>query len=116
MKLIAGNLLVLLVALQYKLWIAPDGLREVWRIEHEIREQQAENRQLEERNRTLAAEVQDLKKGRTALEERARTDLGMIGGDETFFQVGPRASGPAERSTTGSASPDDASRVRAAAR
>jgi cell division protein FtsB len=89
MKIIAGFLILLLAGLQYRLWIAPDGMREVWRVGREIASQQSENHSLVERNRTLAAEVYDLKKGRTAIEERARTDLGMIGAAETFFQVAP---------------------------
>jgi cell division protein FtsB len=113
MKIVAGILFALLLALQYRLWIAPNGLREVWRIEAEITRQQSENRELGERNRTLAAEVQDLKKGRVALEERARTDLGMIGANETFFQVGVPAE-PVAVAAQGSA--DVATRVRAAAR
>ena len=53
--------------------------------------QTAENTRLGDRNRTLAAEVRDLKDGRQAIEERARTDLGMIEANETFFQVVPPA-------------------------
>ena len=56
-------------------------------LREEISTQRAENEQLRVRNRTLAAEVQDLKKGTTAIEERARTDLGMVGKGETFYQV-----------------------------
>ena len=64
-------------------------MREVWRLEKAIEAQEQENAGLNERNRTLAAEVRDLKEGRTAIEERARTDLGMIGANETFYQVVP---------------------------
>ena len=113
MKIVAGILFALLLALQYRLWLAPNGLREVWRIEAEIAAQSNENRELGERNRTLAAEVQDLKKGRVALEERARTDLGMIGANETFFQVGLPADPPA---VAGEAPAVPAARVRSAAR
>ena len=60
-----------------------------------IEAQAEENARLAERNRTLAAEVRDLKEGRAAIEERARTDLGMIGANETFFQVVPPAAVPA---------------------
>jgi cell division protein FtsB len=59
----------------------------VWRLRDEIAAQRAENEQLKERNRTLIAEVQDLKQGKTAIEERARTDLGMIRSNESFYQV-----------------------------
>ena len=53
--------------------------------------QRADNEQLSERNKQLAAEVRDLKSGFTALEERARSDLGMIANNETFYQVVPRS-------------------------
>ena len=87
MKVVAAALLVLLVLLQYRLWLGEGGMREVSRLKEEITAQRAENEQLRERNRTLAAEVQDLKKGKVAIEERARTDLGMIGKGETFYQI-----------------------------
>jgi len=87
MKFVAAGLLALLVLLQYRLWLGEGGMREVARLRAEITAQREENGQLRERNRTLAAEVQDLKKGTTAIEERARTDLGMVGKGETFYQV-----------------------------
>ena len=87
MKYLAAGLLVLLVLLQYRLWLGEGGMREVTRLRAEIGIQRDENQQLKERNRTLAAEVQDLKKGTVAIEERARTDLGMVGRGETFYQV-----------------------------
>jgi cell division protein FtsB len=87
MKFLAAGLLALLVLLQYRLWLGDGGMREVATLRKEIEVQQAENDTLRERNRTLAAEVQDLKKGTVAIEERARTDLGMVGQRETFYQV-----------------------------
>jgi cell division protein FtsB len=93
MKYVAGVLLILLVLLQYRLWFGDAGVREVNRLHAEITHQQADNELLRERNRTLAAEVQDLKKGTTAIEERARTDLGMVGQRETFYQVVPARTG-----------------------
>jgi cell division protein FtsB len=94
-RILIGLFLVALFGLQYRLWVADGGFREVWRLESAIEKQQGENAGLHERNRTLAAEVRDLKEGRVALEERARTDLGMIGANETFFQVtGPSPSAP----------------------
>jgi cell division protein FtsB len=89
MKYLAAALLVLLVLLQYRLWFGDAGVREVNRLRSEIEQQKVENDALRDRNRTLAAEVQDLKKGTTAIEERARTDLGMVGQRETFYQVVP---------------------------
>ncbi len=87
MRVLAGFLLVALVLLQYRLWVADDGIREVWQLRSAVSAQNAENDGLKQRNGQLKAEVQDLKKGLTALEERARHDLGMIGPRETFYQV-----------------------------
>ena len=87
MKIVAAALLILVLVLQYRLWISDGGMREVWRLRDEVAAQQAENEKLKERNRMLIAEVQDLKQGKTAIEERARTDLGMVGKDESFYQV-----------------------------
>jgi cell division protein FtsB len=77
----------LLAMLQYRLWLGAGSLNEVRHLRQQIDQQQGENELLRERNRTLAAEVQDLKQGTTAIEERARTDLGMVGAGETFYQV-----------------------------
>jgi cell division protein FtsB len=87
MKILAAALVIVLVLLQYRLWLGDGGMREVHRLRAEIDVQKDQNRELKERNRTLAAEVQDLKKGTVAIEERARTDLGMVGRGETFYQV-----------------------------
>ena len=87
MKFLAAGLVIVLVLLQYRLWLGDGGMREVHRLRAEIEVQREQNRELKERNRTLAAEVQDLKKGTVAIEERARTDLGMVGRGETFYQV-----------------------------
>ena len=87
MKFVAAGLLTLLVLLQYRLWFGDGSVREVAQLQSQIDAQEQQNARLRERNRTLAAEVQDLKKGTTAIEERARTDLGMVGKSETFYQV-----------------------------
>ena len=87
MKVLAAALVIVLVLLQYRLWLGDGGMREVHRLRADIEVQKEQNRELKERNRTLAAEVQDLKKGTVAIEERARTDLGMVGRGETFYQV-----------------------------
>lgn len=87
MKVLAASLVIVLVLLQYRLWLGDGGMREIHRLRAEIEVQSEKNRELKERNRTLAAEVQDLKKGTVAIEERARTDLGMVGQGETFYQV-----------------------------
>jgi cell division protein FtsB len=86
MKYLNILLLLVLAGLQYRLWHGNGGIPDVRRLE-EMRAAQAKtNAELRERNRSLAAEVVDLKQGLDALEERARSEMGMIRGDETFFQ------------------------------
>jgi len=87
MKLVIAALLAALVLLQYRLWISDEGMREVWHLAEAVASQRAENAVLAERNAQMKAEVADLKHGVTALEERARNDLGMIAANETFYQV-----------------------------
>jgi cell division protein FtsB len=87
MKWLAVSLAVVIVLLQYRLWLSPDGVREFTRLQMALDRQQRQNAELHERNGQLAAEVVDLKDGYTAIEERARTDLGMIAPNETFYQV-----------------------------
>jgi cell division protein FtsB len=89
MKWLAGALAVCILLLQYRVWFSEDGVREVGRLKRAVATQQAENDGLAERNKQLAAEVRDLKSGMDALEERARSDLGMIARNETFYQVVP---------------------------
>ena len=89
MKWLAVSLFAALLLLQYRLWLSGDGVREVWRLRSAVAVQQSENTRLQERNRQLGAEVRDLKQGYAALEERARSDLGMVAGNETFYQVVP---------------------------
>jgi cell division protein FtsB len=73
--------------LQYRLWVSDQGMREVWRLTAAVDTQRAANHEQHERNRELQAEVTDLKVGLTALEERARSELGMVGDRETFYQI-----------------------------
>jgi cell division protein FtsB len=80
-------LLALLVLLQMRLWVSDDGYRAAWRLGDQVAIQQQENELLRERNRALAAEVADLKTGLDAVEEIARSELGMIRAGETLFQV-----------------------------
>jgi cell division protein FtsB len=89
MRWLIAALLLALLGLQYRLWLSSDGVREALRLQGAVAAQQAENARLAERNRQLGAEVRDLKQGYAALEERARTDLGMIANNETFYQVVP---------------------------
>jgi cell division protein FtsB len=76
-----------LVLLQYRLWLSDQGQREVARLQSSVDSQRAANHEQVERNRQLSAEVADLKGGVRALEERARSELGMVGNSETFYQV-----------------------------
>jgi cell division protein FtsB len=86
-------LLALLLALGVKLWAGEWGFREIARLQAQIAEQKAENAKLKQRNDQLAADVEDLRKGKDAIEERARTELGLIKPDEIFYQVVDPASG-----------------------
>ncbi len=87
MRLIITILAVLLLAVAYRLWLSDDGLREVWRLEKAVEAQQEENQGLARRNRQLRAEVEDMEQGTEAIEERARSELGMVREDEVFYQV-----------------------------
>ena len=87
MKALIAILIVLLLILQYKLWFGDGNMREVWKLQAAIEEQKQENEKLRERNAALEAEVQDLKQGMEAIEERARSELGMIKKGETFYQI-----------------------------
>src|SRR5262249_41219130 len=89
MKWLTAALLLVVVLLQHRIWRSEDGFRDLRRLESEVGTQRAKNDQLGERNRQLAAEVRDLKSGMQALEERARSELGMIASNETFYQVVP---------------------------
>lgn len=75
------------IGLQGKLWFAEDGYRKTLRLRAAVDEQRELNTQLSARNASLDAEVINLKQGLEAAEERARTDLGLIGRSETFYQV-----------------------------
>src|SRR3984957_17275913 len=87
MRIFAVILGLLVLLLQYRLWISDQGKREVWRLTQAVEAQAAANAEQRERNRQLLAEVTDLKVGLTALEERARSELGMVGNSETFYQI-----------------------------
>lgn len=84
---ITAVLCLLFLGLQGRLWISDDGLSSQARLQQQVASAQAENQQLAVRNTELEAEVQDLKSGQASVEARARTTLGMIKPDETFFLV-----------------------------
>jgi cell division protein FtsB len=87
MKILTAALAIALVLLQYRIWISDDGMRGVDRLQHAVAAQQTLNTSLIQRNSRLEAEVEDLKSGTAAIDELARSDLGMIGPNETFYQV-----------------------------
>ena len=84
-------LVVLIVLLQYPLWLGKGGWLRVWETSRQLDAQREANQQLEERNAGLDAEVRDLKSGLDAIEERARFELGMIKNGEIFVQVPQQA-------------------------
>jgi cell division protein FtsB len=87
MRLLAIILGGLLLLIQYPLWLGKGGMLRVWDMERQIEVQRESNSKLQSRNAALDAEVRDLKQGMEAVEERARSELGMIRKDEIFFQL-----------------------------
>jgi len=87
MKYINAILIVLLVLLQYRLWYGNGSLPDLWGLEAVKAEKVIENDELQERNLALTAEVINLKEGLDAIEERARSEMGMVQSGETFFQI-----------------------------
>ena len=87
MKKLLILLVILLVYLQYNLWIGDGSLQDVWRLHKDVEQQREENAVLRERNEALDAEVKDLHQGFEAIEDHAREDLGMIKDGEIFYQV-----------------------------
>lgn len=83
--IIIAILTLLLLAVQYRLWLGEGGIAEVQRLQTQIAEQQAENARLLERNRVMEAEVMELKQGMETVEERARHELGMVREGETLY-------------------------------
>lgn len=89
MRWFLALLLFLFLGLQADLWLSDDGYRKTRELRRAVVEARQENEALGERNAALEAEVQNLKTGSEAAEERARSDLGLIGPRETFYQVVP---------------------------
>jgi cell division protein FtsB len=90
LKILGAVLVVLIVLIQYPLWLGKGGWLRAWDMDRQVELQQAKNRRLETRNAALAAEVRDLKTGTEAIEERARHELGMLRPDEVFYQFAPK--------------------------
>ncbi|ATJ83886.1 cell division protein FtsB [Halomonas beimenensis] len=87
LKWLAMVLIALQALLQYRLWLGEGGLRELAEVRQRVARLETENAPLRARNARLAAEVVDLKNGLDAIEERARSDIGMVRRDEQFFWV-----------------------------
>ena len=86
MRLLNASLLAILLILQYPLWFAENSWHTVLSLRKELTLQQAENQRLADRNKLLLADVQDLRSGTAAVEERARMELGMVREGEVFVQ------------------------------
>lgn len=94
MRWFIAVLAALVLLLQYRIWLSPSGTREVLQLRDAVAVQTTENQRLIARNQQLAAEVRNLKQGFEAVEERARSELGLIGSNETYYQVVPPSSPP----------------------
>jgi len=89
MRVVTLILFILLILLQFKLWLGEGGFREVARLETRVGDQREQNENLLQRNAELQAEVEDLRERLDAVEERARNELGLVKPDEQFYQVVP---------------------------
>jgi cell division protein FtsB len=100
-RFLIGALVALLLMLQWSIWIGSPDAFDVLALRAQIADQRIQNEGLRERNAALGAEVRDLKQGSEAVEERARSDLGMVKKDETFYQViAPKAAAPGASAAT----------------
>ena len=87
MKILTLILIALVALLQYPLWLGKGSWLKVWEIDQQVTRQHEINQKLQMRNAALDAEVRDLKQGHEAIEERARSELGMIKQNEIFFHI-----------------------------
>ena len=94
MRWLAFIFAILIVALQYPMWLGKGGWLQVRETDRQVALQREVNAKLKARNDALDADVRDLKTGSEAIEERARAELGMIRSDEVFFQVQPAGGAP----------------------
>jgi len=86
-RILALVFALLILALQYPMWLGKGGWLQVRELDRQVEAQRQANAELKARNAALDADVRDLKQGYEAIEERARSDLGMIRHDEVFFQL-----------------------------
>ena len=94
MRILALIFVALIVALQYPMWLGKGGWLQVRELDRQLAAQRENNEKLKARNEALDADVRDLKSGFEAIEERARSELGMVRSDEVFFQLQPAGSRP----------------------
>lgn len=87
MRFLLALLLLIFLALQYRLWVGEGSYAEVRHLQQEIANKKADLERMEKENQELRAEIEDLKKGLEAIQERARSELGMIKQGETYFQI-----------------------------
>jgi len=97
LRILAVILALLIVALQYPMWLGKGGWLRVRELDRQIEAQSRLNAELKARNAALDADVRDLKQGYEAIEERARSELGMIRQDEVFFQLAVPPTGAATK-------------------
>lgn len=97
MKILLAILVVVVILLQLKMWFGEGGYRDVQVLAERVEQQARENDALAQRNRELQAEVDDLRQGLQAIEERARSELGMVKEGEEFYQVVPGRRAPPEQ-------------------
>ncbi len=90
MRWVTIALAVLLLLVQADLWLGRGSLPQVWRLQSDLAEQQQTNERARERNARVAAEVTDLKEGLEMVEDKARSELGMLKPDEVLVQVSKR--------------------------
>lgn len=95
MRTLALILIALILALQYPMWLGKGGWLSVRETDRQLALQREANAKLKARNEALDADVRDLKTGSEAIEERARSELGMMRSDEVYFQLQPGSTAPA---------------------
>lgn len=100
MRILAVVFLLLILALQYPMWLGKGGWLQVRELARQVDRQREANSRLKARNDSLAAEVSDLKTGSEAIEERARAELGMVKRDEVFFMIQDAAGAAAPGAVT----------------
>ena len=115
MRWLALAFVVLIAALQYPMWLGKGGWLQVRALDRQLAAQQESNARLKARNDALDADVRDLKSGFEAIEERARSELGMVKQDEVFFQLQQPSRQPTVASATPTAGAPTSLPIRAAA-